>query len=154
MGNLTPHLMLSEEQIEAFFEIGFVIVPDVFTPTEIEEMRAGFDRLQKMAYALSEAGIHNGSDFAIERKESGQVIIHRISWCGAAEPVLLAETAAYFHKRLCLPGRQLANLSRQRRRQALKDRQLTTNTSGSRLTPCRDDTRDGTGAVPYNTLPR
>ena len=43
-----------------------------------------------MAYALSEPGIHNGSDFAIERKESGQVIIHRISWCGAAEPVLLA----------------------------------------------------------------
>ena len=31
MGNLTPHPMLSEEQIEAFFEIGFVIVPDVFT---------------------------------------------------------------------------------------------------------------------------
>ena len=23
--------------------------------------------------------------------------------------------------------------------------------TGSRLTPCRDDTRDGTGAVPYNT---
>ncbi len=90
MGNLTPYSMLSDEQVEAFFEIGFVIVPDVFTPTEIEEMRAGFDRLQKMAYALSEPGIHNGSDFAIERKESGQVIIHRISWCGAAEPVLLA----------------------------------------------------------------
>lgn len=88
MSNLTP--LLSDEQIEAFFEIGFVIVPDVFTPTEIEEMRAGFDRLQKMAYALSEPRIHKGSDFAIERKESGQVIIHRISWCGAAEPVLLA----------------------------------------------------------------
>ncbi|MYB59082.1 MAG: phytanoyl-CoA dioxygenase family protein [Gemmatimonadetes bacterium] len=90
MGNQAPHPMLSEEQIEAFFEIGFVIVPDVFTPAEIEEMSAGFDRLQKMAYALSEPGIHNGSDFAIERKESGQVIIHRISWCGAAEPLLLA----------------------------------------------------------------
>ena len=53
MSNLAP--LLSEEQIEAFFEIGFVIVPDVFTPTEIEEMRAGFDRLQKIAYALSES---------------------------------------------------------------------------------------------------
>ena len=49
MGNPTPYPMLNEEQIEAFFEIGFVIVPDVFTLTEIEEMRAGFDRLQKMA---------------------------------------------------------------------------------------------------------
>ena len=57
MSNLTPSPILSDEQIEAFFEIGFVIVPDVFTPTEIEEMRAGFDRLQKMAYALSEPGI-------------------------------------------------------------------------------------------------
>ena len=90
MKNLTPSTMLSEEQIDAFFEIGFVIVPDVFTPTEIEEMRAGFDRLQKMAYSLSEAGIHKGSDFAIDRLESGRVIIQRISWCGAAEPVLLA----------------------------------------------------------------
>ena len=90
MSNLSPSPMLSEKQIEAFFEIGFVIVPDVFTPTEIGEMRAGFDRLQEMAYALSEAGIYKGSDFAIDRLESGRVIIHRISWCGAAEPVLLA----------------------------------------------------------------
>ena len=37
MSNLSPSPMLSAEQIEAFFEIGFVIVPDVFTPTEIEE---------------------------------------------------------------------------------------------------------------------
>ena len=113
--------MLSDEQIEAFFEIGFVIVSDVFAPTEIEEMRAGFDRLQKMAYALSEPGIHKGSDFAIERKESGRVIIQRISWCGAAEPVLLAETAARLYKRLCLPGRQLANLFRKGGWQAFKD---------------------------------
>ena len=90
MKNPIPSPMLSEEQVEAFFEIGFVIVPDVFTPTEIEEMRAGFDRLLEMAYSLSEAGIHKGSDFAIDRMESGQVIIQRISWCGAAEPVLLA----------------------------------------------------------------
>ncbi len=90
MKNLTPSTMLSEEQIDAFFEIGFVIVPDVFTPTEIEEMRAGFDRLLEMAYSLSEAGIHKGSDFAIDRLESGRIIIQRISWCGAAEPVLLA----------------------------------------------------------------
>ena len=69
MSNLTP--LLSDEQIEAFFEIGFVIVPDVFTPSEIEDMRAGFDRLQKMAYALSEPGIHNGSDFAIEKNGIG-----------------------------------------------------------------------------------
>ena len=41
MKNLTPSPLLSEEQIDAFFEIGFVIVPDVFTPTEIDEMRAG-----------------------------------------------------------------------------------------------------------------
>ena len=90
MKNPIPPTMLSVEQVEAFFEIGFVIVPDVFTPTEIGEMRAGFDRLQEMAYALSEAGIYKGSDFAIDRLESGRVIIHRISWCGAAEPVLLA----------------------------------------------------------------
>ena len=90
MKNPIPPTMLSEEQVEAFFEIGFVIVPDVFTPTEIEEIRAGFNRLEKMAYALSEPGIHKGSDFAIDRLESGRVIIQRISWCGAAEPVLLA----------------------------------------------------------------
>lgn len=90
MRNQIPPPMLNEEQVEAFFEIGFVIVLDVFTPTEVEEMQAGFDRLQETAYSLSEAGIYKGSDFAIEKKESGRVIIRRISWCGAAEPVLLA----------------------------------------------------------------
>ena len=80
---------LGAEQVQAFYEQGFAVVADVFRPHELEQMRAAFDRLESMAFALRESGMLRGSQFVIERG-SGQpaVRIHRIVWCGAAEPVL------------------------------------------------------------------
>jgi hypothetical protein len=85
-------MLLTPEQIEQFYEVGFVLVPDVFSAAEVEEMRAAFDRLQQTAVALGETRLHNGSQFVVETVEEGEnagrVTIRRITWCGAAEPVL------------------------------------------------------------------
>ncbi len=84
--------VLGREQVEAFFERGFVVQPDVFSALEIEEIRHAFERLEKAARLLRETGMHRGSQFVLEttRDENGveQVRIQRIVWCGAAEPVL------------------------------------------------------------------
>jgi ectoine hydroxylase-related dioxygenase (phytanoyl-CoA dioxygenase family) len=82
-------LPLSAEQVRAFYEQGFALVPDVFGEDELARMRTAFDRLRRMACALREPGMHRGSQFVIERNAGRPAVrIHRIVWCGAAEPVL------------------------------------------------------------------
>jgi ectoine hydroxylase-related dioxygenase (phytanoyl-CoA dioxygenase family) len=80
---------LRAEQVQAFYEQGFAVVADVFRPKELVRMRAAFDRLEQVAFSLHEPGMHRGSQFVIERgAQTPAVRIHRIVWCGAAEPVL------------------------------------------------------------------
>ena len=80
------------EQIDAFHERGFVVFPDVFTSAEVDEMRAAFARLEHTARRLVTSREHRGSLFVLGRRseEAGvtSVAIHRVVWCGAAEPVL------------------------------------------------------------------
>jgi len=84
-----PIMRLSHKQVEAFFELGFVVVPDVFRPAEVEDMRAAFVRLERVANTLWQTCMHEGSQFVVEREpDSAAVRIHRIVWCGAAEPIL------------------------------------------------------------------
>ncbi len=81
---------LSSAQVEEFFETGFTVVPGAFSAAEIDDMRAAFDRLQETAFALGETRIYNGSQFVVQTVKKGTAsVIRRISWCGAAEPVLL-----------------------------------------------------------------
>lgn len=85
-------LPLTPAQADAFFNDGFVIIPNVFSAAEIEEMRAGFDRLAAIAQELGETQLHRGSQFVLERvtegPRKGQVTIRRISWCAGADEVL------------------------------------------------------------------
>ena len=84
---------MSGEQVRAFYERGFVVVPDVFTAAELDTMRAAFERLQEAASELDAPAMVRGSQFVVERvRENGssRVRIDRIVWCGAAEPVLSA----------------------------------------------------------------
>lgn len=89
---MVPIRRLSKEQVEAFFEVGFVVQPNVFSPAEIEKIRAAFVRLQEIANTLSEECMHKGAQFVVERtcaeREAPRVRIHRVVWCGAAEPIL------------------------------------------------------------------
>jgi ectoine hydroxylase-related dioxygenase (phytanoyl-CoA dioxygenase family) len=80
-------LRLDDKQVLEFFDVGFVTVPGVFTAAEVKQMRGAFDRLERAAGELSEPTMVRGSQFVVERVEA-RVRIHRVVWCGAAEPVL------------------------------------------------------------------
>lgn len=81
-----------EQQVRDFFERGYVVVEDLFSPAEVEEMRRAFDRLETFARLLGETRSFRGSLFVLERTPRGRplphVRIHRVVWCGAAEPIL------------------------------------------------------------------
>lgn len=85
---------LDRAEVEAFFTDGFVVVPDLFSPSEIEKLRACCDRLQAEAQQLGASALHHGSQFVLGRVTAGplagQVRIDRVVWAGAAEPHLLA----------------------------------------------------------------
>ena len=83
-------LRLSDKQVRVFFEDGFVVVPEVFSAREVAQMQSAFDRLERLAQQLAGPAMVRGSQFVVERIEGDapRVRIHRIVWCGAAEPVL------------------------------------------------------------------
>ncbi len=81
---------LSDEQLRSYRENGFLVVPDVFSLAEIDEMRRAFERLQAQAEQLRETQLFDGSQFVVEPVINGveRVRIHRVVWCGSAQPVL------------------------------------------------------------------
>jgi ectoine hydroxylase-related dioxygenase (phytanoyl-CoA dioxygenase family) len=81
---------LSDDQIRTFFDDGFVVIPDLFSPDEVARMRMAFDRLERTAAKLDAPAMVRGTQFVVERLAGSErrVRIHRIVWCGAAEPVL------------------------------------------------------------------
>jgi ectoine hydroxylase-related dioxygenase (phytanoyl-CoA dioxygenase family) len=84
-------LPLTDDQVRAFFDDGFVVFPDLFSEHEVARMRAAFNRLERTASTLEGTTMVRGSQFVVERigENEPRVRIHRIVWCGAAEPVLL-----------------------------------------------------------------
>ena len=84
--------LLTDSQIQEFYEIGYLLVEKVFTENELKIIEAALDRLAHEAQRLDGMTMHRGSQFVLERKTSNgfnNVQIKRIVWCGAAEPALL-----------------------------------------------------------------
>jgi ectoine hydroxylase-related dioxygenase (phytanoyl-CoA dioxygenase family) len=67
---------------------GYTVVRGLFTPGEVEEMRAAFDRLEERAKALRTQGTIGETLFVVEPKADGRTRIERIVWCGGVEPIL------------------------------------------------------------------
>lgn len=78
---------LTSAELEAFHRDGFVVLRGLFSPAEVEEIRDAFERLALEAQRLRAPGLHRGSQFVVEPGDP--VRIHRVVWCGAAEPSLL-----------------------------------------------------------------
>jgi ectoine hydroxylase-related dioxygenase (phytanoyl-CoA dioxygenase family) len=79
---------LRPDQVSAFFDTGFTVQPDVFAAAEVAQMREAFDRLESTARRIGSTAMHNGSQFVVDTTPENRIKIHRIVWCGAAEPVL------------------------------------------------------------------
>lgn len=81
---------LTAEQVATCFDRGYVVVEALFDPAEIAAIRAAFDRLEATARTLPHTGLHRGAHFVVDQ---APFRLHRVVWCGAAEP-LLAELGA------------------------------------------------------------
>ena len=86
---MEQQLLLDSRQIEGFERDGFLVVRGVFDATEVDEMKAAFERLEAQAEGLDGKVMNNGSQFVCETQPDGRTRIHRIVWCGGAEPLLL-----------------------------------------------------------------
>ena len=81
--------MLDARQVHQFFEWGYVLIPDVFSTTEIATLREAFDRLEQRARALRETTDTDGARFVLDPVGEKDVRIHRVVWCGGVESPLL-----------------------------------------------------------------
>jgi ectoine hydroxylase-related dioxygenase (phytanoyl-CoA dioxygenase family) len=80
---------LSRAQVETFFELGWIVIPALFSFAEIISMRNKFDRLHRRAQALGKSCDYNDSRFVLgQRPNSDEVRVDRVVWCGGCEPAL------------------------------------------------------------------
>jgi ectoine hydroxylase-related dioxygenase (phytanoyl-CoA dioxygenase family) len=83
---------LNQRSIDEFYDAGFTVVPDVLDPDDLTIVSHAFDRLQARANELVETCMDRNSQFVLSAAKEAQngdgVMIHRIVWCGGAEPEL------------------------------------------------------------------
>ena len=84
---------LSSQQVDEFFDRGFIVIRRLFSPDEVRQVAEAFDQLRAIAQDFEGNVEHNGSLFKVKRltREDGSQHrqIHLIAWCGATCPTLL-----------------------------------------------------------------
>ena len=94
---------LSDDEIQAFFEVGWIVRRALFKTDEVARMRACFDELEQIADELPETGLHRGSHFVLAEK-CGRRVINRVVWAGGCQRYLLDVGS---DARLTVPSAQL-----------------------------------------------
>ena len=83
--------------IDTYFTQGFACVPQVFTPAEMDQISAAFDRVYAHARRLLDDGLvaadqtflkDGGSNFKYVPNAAGGFDVQFVSWCPGIEPVL------------------------------------------------------------------
>lgn len=95
--------LLVQEEIDRFFEIGWIEKKALFQPSEIDRIRECFDNLELLADGLTESTQLHGSHFVLGENKR-RPIIKRVVWAGGSQPYLLEIGA---DTRLTLPCSQL-----------------------------------------------
>jgi len=80
--------MLTDDEISAFHDIGWIAVEALFFPHEIDRIRACFDDLESISAGLTETGLCRGSHFVLGEK-NGEQVIKRVVWAAGSQPYLL-----------------------------------------------------------------
>jgi len=101
-------MILSEEQVDTFFDRGWLVIPDVFSSEEMMQGRQAFDRLRQTCFRFRTTQTDAGAYFVLDETAHGDVIIKRIVWAGGMEPSLLDLSA---DRRLLGPALQLLGSS-------------------------------------------
>ena len=94
---------LSEEEVAAFHETGWITRRALFDGDEVRRMRECFDALERLAETLPGTGLAEGSHFVLGSHRE-QKVIKRVVWAGGSQPYLLAIGE---DRRLTVPSSQL-----------------------------------------------
>lgn len=81
-------MKLSQQHIDDFYNVGWITIPELFNPAEIEVMRQCFDDLLARARKLRTTQNADGSYFVLDQ-DNDDVIIKRVVWAGGCQPDLL-----------------------------------------------------------------
>jgi ectoine hydroxylase-related dioxygenase (phytanoyl-CoA dioxygenase family) len=73
------------EVVDALARDGFAVVRGLLGPDEVEQVQAAFDRLLDRARRLPDDATPGGAHFV---RQHHPFRLHRVVWCGGAEPVL------------------------------------------------------------------
>jgi hypothetical protein len=85
---MSREIALHADEVEDFFELGWVMRRALFGADEVARMRACFDALEQIASNLPETALHQGSYFVLGRRADRQVI-QRVVWAGGCQRYLL-----------------------------------------------------------------
>ncbi|MGI9204366.1 MAG: hypothetical protein ACR2Q3_10175 [Woeseiaceae bacterium] len=94
---------LTGDEIDQFFETGWIEKKALFSSNEIDRIRQCFDNLEALAGGLDVTTSLQGSHFVLDQNR-GQAVIKRVVWAGGSQPYLLEIGA---DPRLTLPSSQL-----------------------------------------------
>ncbi len=88
--NVSQPFELSSKQIEEFFEVGWTVIPNLFSANELEKMRTNFDKLATTAEKIRSTQVVDESYFVLgEDSKTSSIIIKRVVWAGGHAPYLL-----------------------------------------------------------------
>src|SRR5262245_46586235 len=88
MPTTNRNITLRDDEVQDFFEVGWVTRRGLFGAHEVARMRACFDELEQIAGGLMETALHRGSYFVLGRRSDRQVI-QRVVWAGGCQRYLL-----------------------------------------------------------------
>lgn len=88
MPQATRETHLTAEEVQEYFEVGWLTRRALFDAQEIARMRACFDELERIAGGLTETMLHEGAYFVLD-KAHGAHVIKRVVWAGACQRYLL-----------------------------------------------------------------
>lgn len=79
---------ISKQQIDEFFQKGWIVVENLFTPLEMQKAALSFDLLHQRAKELKTTQNFNNSYYVLDQKNN-DTIIKRVVWAGGDQPYLL-----------------------------------------------------------------
>ena len=82
------HVGLTADEVQDYFEIGWIARRQLFRTDEVARMRACFDELEEIAGGLTQTALHKGSYFVLSERNGAQVI-KRVVWAGGCQRYLI-----------------------------------------------------------------
>lgn len=80
---------INQKQVDEYFNLGWTVIPNLFSESECIKMRECFNALAVIADSIKTTQMFEGSYFVLGNGEKNETIIKRVVWAGGAQSYLL-----------------------------------------------------------------